>query len=169
MITQIFFFVIVLIYAAFAFYWVQAFFKGAPYYPSNKKIVKKMIKAMGLDEKSKVAELGAGDGRIAFAISKTGAHVTAIEINPFFVLLMKLKNIFHKNKIKAIRANVLDHDYSQYNAVTIYLYPGLMHQLEDALFSQMKKGSVIVSNTFRFKKHEPERVIENRVVIYRVN
>ncbi len=39
-------------------------FIGAPYYPSQRKKVKKMIKAAGLRPGFIIADLGSGDGRI---------------------------------------------------------------------------------------------------------
>jgi hypothetical protein len=48
----------------------------------------------------------------------------------------------------------------------MYLYPGLMEKLEDKIFREMKKGAIVVSNTFEFKGKTPGRVIDGRFRVY---
>lgn len=50
----------------------------------------------------------------------------------------------------------------------VYLFPEVMAKLEDKIFSEMPKGSTIISHTFAFKKHKPENKLNNHYLIYKV-
>ncbi|MDH7476288.1 MAG: rRNA adenine N-6-methyltransferase family protein [Microgenomates group bacterium] len=75
-----------------------------PYYPSNKKDLPLIIKALNLKNNQLVFDLGAGDGIIIFEAAKIAygkkinAVFVAVEINPILVLILHLKRFFHQNK-----------------------------------------------------------------------
>lgn len=157
-------------YIMIALYWAYGFYKGAPYYPSNKKAVKQMLAALDLKPGMKVAELGSGDGRIAIALAKQGASVTALDVNPMLTLITRVKVFIRRLKnVEVLNKDVLKHNYSDYDAVVIYLYPALMAKLENKLWDELPKGATIISNTFSFKKHEPVEIINDRIKIYKTD
>ena len=159
---------IVILYAVFGFYWILSFFTGAPYYPSNKKAIETMVKASGAKKGLKIAELGSGDGRVAIALAKAGADVTAIEINPFLTLISRIFAKLRGVDIKVMHKNILGVSYHNFDVAIVYLYPGIMKKLEEKLYKEMPKGSKIISNTFRFKNKQPEQIIDNRILVYEV-
>jgi 16S rRNA A1518/A1519 N6-dimethyltransferase RsmA/KsgA/DIM1 with predicted DNA glycosylase/AP lyase activity len=158
-------FVITLI-AGFYFAW-SAFF-AVPYYPSNKKAIANILKFLPKDKSKKVVELGAGDGRVAFAIAKAGYHVTAIEYNAFLTILMRvimflkrIKNVEIKNK------NFFDENLDQYDVYVGYLFPKPMEKLDPMIFKQENRGKIVISNTFKIKNHEPKESSE-KIYLYEV-
>lgn len=158
--------------AVFAFYWIYAIFKGAPYYPSSGKAQAQMLEQILQQKNPKVVELGAGDGRVAIKIARKGIPVTAIEINPILTIIIRvLAFITFTKGLKVINADFLRCDLSEYNVAVAYLYPGIMQKLEPKLFSEMKPGSIVISNTFAIKNREPINKIEGKgakILIYKV-
>ena len=69
-------------------------FFSVPYVPSNNKFIKGCLEILEKENVVNVAELGAGDGRIAVAVARKGMVVDAYEINPFLSLLIRLEKIF---------------------------------------------------------------------------
>lgn len=154
-------------------YYVWSLFFGVPYVPSNKKIIEDTIKVLK-DPKYKVAidwqvvEPGAGDGRVAFAVAKAGWQVSALEIIPYLSLWMRLwKFITKQKKVDVFNTDMYKFDYSDYRIALIYLYPKHMGQLEMKLFTEMSKGSLILSNTFAFKEHQHIEKI-GKLLVYQV-
>jgi 16S rRNA A1518/A1519 N6-dimethyltransferase RsmA/KsgA/DIM1 with predicted DNA glycosylase/AP lyase activity len=148
------------------FIWTIIF--SVPYVPSNKKFVKQTLEILQKEKVKNVAELGAGDGRVALAIARKGINVDAFEINPYLSLLIRLEKLFFAGKtLNVYNENFEKKEFFNYQAVIMYLIPDVLKRLESKLFSQMPKNSVIISNTFQFKNHKPEKVYDN-LYLYRV-
>ena len=43
----------------------------------------------------------------------------------------------------------------------MYLFPNQLKEMEDRVFEHIKKDTIIISNSFKFIKHEPYEVIKN--------
>jgi 16S rRNA A1518/A1519 N6-dimethyltransferase RsmA/KsgA/DIM1 with predicted DNA glycosylase/AP lyase activity len=149
-------------------YFFLTLFFSVAYLPSNKLFINGCLEILKKEKIKSVAELGAGDGRLALAIAKTGIQVDAFEINPLFSLLIRLEKIFFAPKtLNVYNKNFYNADFHKYQAVTMYLMTEVLANIEDKLFSQMPKNAIIISNTFQFKKHKPEKVI-GKLYLYRV-
>ncbi len=79
-------------------------FSPIPYFPSNKKDLHLIIKALNLKNNQVVIDLGAGDGIVIFEAAKKAyqkglnTQFIAVEINPILILIMFFKKLFHPNK-----------------------------------------------------------------------
>ncbi len=75
-----------------------------PYYPSNKKDLPLIIRALNLKNNQTVIDLGAGDGIVIFEAAKKAyqnglnTQFIAVEINPILILIMFFKKLLHPNK-----------------------------------------------------------------------
>jgi len=139
---------------------------GAPYYPSTMKKVKKMIKLAGLKKGMLVADLGSGDGRIAVEAAKKGVTAHGIELNPVLVLFSRFK--FRKVKnLKFINKNMWDVDVSSYDRIFLFCLRKEMRKFESKLRDEMKPGSLIISNIFKFNNWKPVKV-EDNIYVYKV-
>lgn len=168
MIWTVFWICVFVLYSITAFYWVWALYKGAPYYPSNGKVVKQILEILKKYPGAKIAELGAGEGRIAVPLVKAGFKVTAIEINPLLTVIMRVRKLIGGLKnLEVINGNIFKQDYSQYDVIVMYLLPQLMYKLEPVLYSRLTKKAIIISNTFKFKQHQPDEVYE-KVYVYKL-
>jgi 16S rRNA A1518/A1519 N6-dimethyltransferase RsmA/KsgA/DIM1 with predicted DNA glycosylase/AP lyase activity len=154
------------LYIIYFFYWIRAFQISAPYYPTSKKAIAEMIHAIDSYKIKHIVELGAGDGRVAIALSKKGYTVTAVEFNPILAALIYLRKIIgrHKN-LKVVRKDFLKISYNEFDAAFIYLYPKVMKKLSKKIRSEMKKESVLVSNTFEFHDLKPIHKA-NKIFVY---
>ena len=97
-----------------------------------------------------VIDLGSGDGRIAIAAAKKiGANAMGIEYNPDMVELSNrsARSQGVSNKVKFIKADIFESDFSQATVVTMYLLPGLNLKLRPKLLA-LKPGTRLVSHQF---------------------
>lgn len=158
-----------IIFVVYFIYWFWALFTSAPYYPSNKKAIQFILQLLKENDSEKVVELGSGDGRIAKEIALNGYEITAVEMNPLLTVVSRIKKaIFRLDKLNVKQSDLFKEDFSSYDTVVMYLYPHLMKRLEPVLFKEMKKGSTIVSNTFQFKNRKPDKVLGEKVYLYKV-
>jgi 16S rRNA A1518/A1519 N6-dimethyltransferase RsmA/KsgA/DIM1 with predicted DNA glycosylase/AP lyase activity len=156
---------LIILFAVF-YLWANTF--GVPFVPSDRKIVNEMVAFLKRTKVKRVAELGAGDGRVAFALARDGFIVTAVEVNPLLSLWMRaVKYLRGYSEVEIINKDLFKIDIKQFDAIIVYLYPEHLEKLEEKFFSQMPKGGYILSNTFTFKKHKP---LENsgKLYIYQV-
>ncbi len=158
------------IYGIYFYYWFRAFRISAPFYPTNKKTINTMLSELSKHDVKNVAELGAGDGRVAVALAKKGYEVSAIEFNPILILFIYLrKYLGGYKKLHVVRKNFLDVDYHEFDAAFIYLYPKVMDKLAKKLYKEMPNGSILISNTFAFHDKKPFKQGENKIIIYRID
>jgi len=92
-----------------------------PYYPSNKKDLSLIIKALGLKNNQLIVDLGAGDGLIIFSAAKEALEkklntkFIAVEINPILILIMYIKKLFHPNQknIRIVYSDIFKLDFKK--------------------------------------------------------
>ncbi len=162
---------------------IQNLFNVPPYLPSfNRQIKAELAKFMDefnekkdfkAGDRPKLIDLGSGDGKIVFQAAKLGYDAYGIEINPFLIIVTRLRALFWPKSQRPhfISGSYFNHDLSasggNYDVIFTYLFPGTMHELEEKIFSEAKTGTIIISNTFKFKDHEPN-TSRNKVLVYRV-
>lgn len=94
------FFILIGILIIFAF----PRFSPIPYFPSNRKDLPLILKALDLRNDQTLVDLGAGDGLVVFeAAQRTfqknlNTKFIAVEINPILVLILYVRRLFHPNK-----------------------------------------------------------------------
>lgn len=153
------------------FYLIYSWLTKTPFYPSSLKQLNKFMADSGviLPENGKFIDIGSGDGRIVYWAVKRGFFAEGIEFNPFLTLFSRLL-LFLRGAGKKSRIHNKDfrnHDYTDYDIAYLYIFPKYMDMLESQLFKQMKKGSIIITNTFPFTNIKPDEV-HNNFYIYRV-
>jgi len=136
-------------------------FKGnAPFLSSNKKLIKRIIDEIDFKDGSVVYELGCGQATFLRELKKK-KNVIAIGFEYFLVpyLIAKILNIFSGQKIRIyyrdfFKANLGDADY-----IFCFLICDEMMRLEKKLQKELKKGALVISNTFSFKNWELQKAI----------
>lgn len=160
-----------------------------PFFPTNKKDLPFIIKALNLKNNQTIFDLGAGDGVVVFTaankalLKNLNTVFVAVEINPILVLILHLRRLSHPNKknIKIIwgdmfkinlKSQILNRKSTsqnsnlsvmkQCNNVTIYLYisPWLINQLIDRLKQQQINHSLI---SYMY----PSKLLKNKEKILR--
>jgi 16S rRNA G966 N2-methylase RsmD len=150
---------------------------GAMYMKIPTRKLKKVMELCKLKPETNVMDLGAGMGAFTFEAANTGATVTAVEIDPVKVLIMKL--LLKQNNAAAsaaaktgvqgavlskavnfwtvniVKANLLKVDYSNADVIYCYLSPPLMQAIGEKAQKEMKTGSKIISVEHRINSLEP--------------
>lgn len=139
--------IIPFIYAGFVF---------APWLPTKKKDLKRLMKEMDLQPGQRFYELGAGTGTVIVEVAKSGAHVIGFEIIPllYFIAWIRLRK--YKSTAQMRLKSFLSADLSDADAIYLFGTPeGLKDRLETKLWSECKKGTRIYSYVFQFTVHQP--------------
>ncbi|MFZ5424468.1 MAG: SAM-dependent methyltransferase [Patescibacteria group bacterium] len=147
--------------------WTRHYFKnvgfGAYYVPSENKTVKKMVKLAEPKSGMKIADLGSGDGKVVISMAKKGAEVHGYEIDPYLALISKIrvKLRFLGNKATIHKQSYWDVTLSEYNVITLFGIPYIMEKLEKKLLKELKPGTKIISNKFKFPNLEPVKIVDD--------
>src|SRR5258706_2669586 len=135
--------------------------KLAPYYPTPKTIVQKMLQLGGLKSGERGYDLGSGDGRIVImAAGKFHANAVGIELDKelYHQSMDKIQSLRLQKTAKIVNGDVLQQDYSSADLITVYLLPLSNDKVRPILDKQLKKGTRIVAHDFEFKDWKPEKV-----------
>lgn len=152
-----------------------------PYFPSNKKDLSLIIKALNLKNNQVVFDLGAGDGIVIFEAAKKAfeeklnTKFFAIEINPILILIMWLRWLFHPNKknIKIVCDDIFKIDFTSYKlqvtSYTFYLYlsPWYLEKIIKNLKLKIKNFT-LVSYFYPVPKMPAKKIFQgkNKVFTY---
>jgi len=135
-----------------------------PYVPATTTQVKHVAQALGRASGRRaqnVAEIGSGDGRIAFEVAKQGYNVVGYELNPWLVYYCRLscwrqglrkRCTFHKQDLWKV-------NYSVFNNVVIFGVEEMMPALERKLLQEMQPGARIIACRFPLTGLKPNLVI----------
>lgn len=151
-----------------------------PYFPSNKKDLPLIIKALNLKNNQLIFDLGAGDGIVIFEAAKVAfekklnTQFLAVEINPILIFIMHIKRLFHPNKknIKIIHDDIFKMNFNSltrksFSSLTFYLYvsPWYIEKIIKNLKIKIKKFSV-VSYFYPLPKTKPKKIYSGIHKIY---
>ncbi|MBZ9572911.1 methyltransferase domain-containing protein [Patescibacteria group bacterium] len=142
-------------------------FWGAPFLPTDKERIERALRLVNLKPGQKIADLGAGDGRILIACAKKGAKAYGFEINPF--LVWKAKSNLKREKVQNLaicqQKSFWNQDFSSFDVVFVYGISHIMKKLEKKLQKELKHGSKVVSFVFSFPNWQPQ-IKENGIYVY---
>ncbi len=127
---------------------------GAPWVPTYRRDVEKIIADCQLKHSQLFIELGCGDGRLVAAAAKRGAKAIGYEINPVMWLVANLRNF--KNPTAKIKlANFWQAPVGKADVVFVFLIPKYMARMETKLQTELKPGAKAVSYVYKLPKKEP--------------
>lgn len=137
----------------------------APYVPTKLEAIRKILKLAGVKKNKKFYELGSGDGRVVLEAAKLGATSTGIEQSLLRVLYSrwkthKLASHIRSGNVKFYHGNIFSKNYSDADIVYIYLLLGGVKKLEAKLKKELKKGSIVVTQTYHFPNWKPFKKID---------
>lgn len=120
------------LFACIAPFFVLKRLSPIPYFPSNAHDISLILKQTPFTNTSVFYDLGAGDGVVVFAAAsvahKNGlsARFIAYEINPYLLLVMRIRRLFHPNRanIEVRRGDIFSTDYplSAHKKITFFTY-----------------------------------------------
>ncbi len=150
------------------FFWLSGFIYGAPYQASSTSAAKKMVKLSQVKKGQKVADLGSGNGKLVIEFAKKRAVVTGFEINPILVLVSrwKIRKLGLQKRATIKQQNFWNVSLSKFDIVSVFQVWHVMPSLEKKLKKEMKKGSKVVSNTWKLRGMKPARK-DDHVFMYK--
>ncbi|HEX9503161.1 MAG TPA: 50S ribosomal protein L11 methyltransferase [Patescibacteria group bacterium] len=161
-----FFDILLIVVVLLAAYYL-GIFKGAPFVPTDKLTLERMIMLAEIKPGEKLADLGSGDGRIIIAAAKAGAIAYGFEINPLLVLWSR-----YKIKKAGLADRAFVHwksfwrvDFTPFDVVMLFGITGIMARLGQKLKAELKPGSRVISNIFKFPNWSGEKV--GAVIVYK--
>jgi SAM-dependent methyltransferase len=125
--------------------------KGAPYVPTPRHVVWRMLDLAAVSEDDVVYDLGSGDGRIVLAAAKRyGARGVGIEIDPDLVkkARMKARQLGVADRVTFRQGDLFEVDLSEATVVTLYLWPDMNNRLRPKLRAELDPGDRVVSHSF---------------------
>ncbi len=133
----------------------------APYVPSPRDVVDRMLALARVGPKDVVYDLGCGDGRIVIAAAKQyGARGVGVDIDPERIH-ESIANAREAGVEKLVTFKLQDAmktDVSEATVVTLYLLSFANVQLRPMLEKQLKPGARIVSHNFGMGSWAPNEV-----------
>lgn len=128
-------------------------FIGAPWVPTSRKMVHKMLRMAEVGPGDVVYDLGCGDGRLIITAARTyGARAVGIEIDPLRYLWCQIMiSMFGlRDSVRILYGNIFSKDLREADVVTCYLMQDTNNKLERKLNRELRPGTRVVSNTFTF-------------------
>jgi SAM-dependent methyltransferase len=128
----------------------------APYIPTAQEKITEILKTAGVKKGKTFYELGSGDGRLVLHSAMLGAESYGIEQS--WLRIWYSRYLARKKGLKNAHfyhGNLFDRQYFPADIIFIYLLPKAVARLEQSLPKELKKGSVIITQSFHFSKWLP--------------
>ena len=126
----------------------------APFVPTHREIVTKMLELAQVRSNDVVFDLGCGDGRILFtAVNDFGAkRVVGYELRKDLheKLLQEIENQHLDGRITVFNDDLLNANISEASVITLYLTTTGNKRLQPKILEEAKPGTRIVSHSFDF-------------------
>ena len=131
--------------------------KDAPWLPTSKILINRMLAMAEIAEGDLVVDLGSGDGRTVIAAARQGVRAHGVELNPDLVALSRRNaEAAGVGKLATFeQADIFDADFSAATVVTIFMLGDVNMRLRPKLLA-MKPGVRVVSNTFHMDDWEAD-------------
>ncbi|MFH0779239.1 MAG: methyltransferase domain-containing protein [Parcubacteria group bacterium] len=147
--------------------------RGVPYVPLTRDKLDFVNEKIKLNADDRVVDLGCGEGKVLRMFEKQGViDLTGYEINYWAFLIAKIKNKFHKSKVKVYFKNFNKVDLSQYNVIFCYLLPCVITSLKEKFDRELKPGSRVISYAFEAKDWRTPDVLSDekgrKIFIYKM-
>jgi tRNA A58 N-methylase Trm61 len=140
---------------------------GAPWVPTKKDDIRRVVELAGIKKGEKFYEMGSGDGRLGSAIVNSGGKSFGYEVAILPYLVSRIRGLF-LNNYKMMLKSFWNADISDADYVYVFLRPERNERIAEKLMKEMKKGSKVIAYVWPFKGWDPLKVDkkEDRVNIY---
>lgn len=133
------------------------------YEPSPPAVVNRMLEMVGAASADTLYDLGSGDGRIVIAAARDFGVERAIgvEIDEELVARSreKAREAGVAGRTRFVQGDLFEHDFSDADAVTLFLLPELNRRLRPRLLEQLEPGTRVVSHEHRMGGWQPDETV----------
>ena len=132
--------------------------KDVVWLPTPQEVVNKMLDLAKVTARDYVIDLGSGDGRTVITAAKRGARALGIEYTPDMVAYSTRAAAKEglASKVKFMKADLFETDFSDATVVTMYLLPDINLKLRPKIL-ELKPGTRVVSHAFDMGEWKPDR------------
>lgn len=132
--------------------------KDVIWLPTPQELVNKMLDLANVTARDYVIDLGSGDGRTVITAAKRGARAMGIEYNPDMVAYSTRAAAKEglAGKVKFMKADLFETDFSEATVVTMYLLPDINLRLRPKILD-LKPGTRVVSHAFDMGEWKADR------------
>ncbi len=120
--------------------------KGAPFVPTTRRVLKTMMSIAKIKPGEKVYDLGCGDGRLVFAAAKKKAKAVGYEFSIPTFLLARCLSFFHPGASIQMR-DFWKQDYKDADVIFCYLLTESMQTFKRIVWPQLRPGTRVVSHS----------------------
>ena len=115
----------------------------------------------------KAIDLGSGDGRILLELAKKGFLTTGYEIKKPLVerAIQRVTDANLHERITIYNKSFWDADLSSFELIYIYGMGSIMGRLEKKILQEVKPGTKVITNIFRFPTLKPKKE-KNSLYLY---
>jgi SAM-dependent methyltransferase len=146
--------------------------RGAPWVPTSREAVHRMLSMAEVRPGELVYDLGCGDGRVLVAAARLfGARAVGIELDlsRFLFSLAVIAVLGLRRRVRVVRGDLFRQDLREADVVVSYLLQATNDRLQPKLLRELRPGSRVISNTFTFSGLPLVRCDEeHRLYLYRI-
>ncbi len=112
-----------------------------------------MLASVEIQPGMKLVDLGSGDGRILLAFADRGVVTIGYEVNPIVAIWswIKIARAKISPRPQVIMKSFWSADLSGFDVVVVFGMNHIMDRLEGKLKQELRPGTIILSNIFKFK------------------
>jgi precorrin-6B methylase 2 len=143
-----------------ALFW-STFRTRVPYYPSTSSVWSVVESLVPIEKPSRLMDIGCGFGGMAMRIaaSRPNCKVEGIELAPLPWCASSLRARLARSRASFHYGDYHKLDFAAYDIVFAYLSPAAMPELWQKAQSEMRPGSLLLSNEFSIPGIEPASAI----------
>ena len=171
LVNMLFFLISGILLIIFLLFFVVPIVYGAPFEPTNRESLRKMIKFAKVKKGDKVVDLGSGNGKIVIEFAKLDnvKESHGFEINPLLVFSSRrrIRQLKLEKKAFIHWKDFWNQNLSDYDVVNVFQIGFIMKNLEKKLKKELKKNSRIISNTWKFSNLKLRKQ-EGDIYLYRL-
>jgi len=104
-------------------------------------------------------DLGSGTGKVVRNVARANVESFGVETAPLVFIYSSLLSFFYTKSGKILNKNIWTIDLSSYDCVYTFLSPAVMDKIGYKFSNEMKKGSVLISNSFSIKGMQPSKLL----------
>ena len=148
LISAVFFLIMVFL---MSLVWTNA--KGAPWVPTSRQVIRRMLEMADLRPGELLFDLGCGDGRVLITAARSfGARAVGVEVDLsrylWSVFAVTFRGLW--SRVKVIRGDLFSVDLAEADVIFTFLLQDTNERLKEKLRRELRPGTRIISNIFTF-------------------